>query len=192
MEGMDASAQTFTSPHRPMGWFGLAMVVALLAITFLDGSSDGHLAFASGVLLFGAIVVMVYLRPMLVLHGDHLLVRNALSDVTVPWNRIEAIDLRQVLEVDVGDRVVRALAFGRTIRQQRRSAKAGAKASDAGLGEVDYTTFVVDRLRNVAQSHGGLRTGAGDAAELEQSWRWSDITVLAVLGLVTASLVLLA
>jgi hypothetical protein len=35
---MESGAQTFTSPQRPTGWFGLAIVAVLLALTFYDGT----------------------------------------------------------------------------------------------------------------------------------------------------------
>jgi hypothetical protein len=184
---MESGVQTFSSPHRPMGWFGLALAAALLVLTFVEGTGLGNWALASAVVLFGAVIAVVYIRPGLVLHEDHLLVRNALSDVVIPWPAIETIGVRHVMEVDVGDRVVRALAFGRTLRQQRRHAAATAK-----VGEMDYTEFVVDRVRTVARERGGLRTGAPDGAAPVGSWRWLEIGVLLALAVLTLVLLVLA
>jgi len=185
---MDSGAQTFTSPQRPTGWFGLAIVAVLLALTFYDGTGAGHLAFASGVVLFGAVIVAVYLRPAVLLREEHLLVRNALSSVTIPWGAIESVRVRHVLEVDVGERVVRALAFGRTARQQRRHAVASAKPSEPVRGEVDYTEYVVDRVRTAAAEGRHRQDGAG----VTSTWRWPEIAVLAGLAVLTAVLVVLA
>ena len=184
---MESGAQTFTSPQRPTGWFGLAIVAVLLALTFYDGNSYGHLAFASGVLLFGAVIVAVYLRPAVLLREEHLLVRNALSDVTIPWGAIESVRVRHVLELDVGERVVRALAFGRTPRQQRRHATASVTPRDPGRDEVDYTEWVVDRIRAVAADH--VRTGE---TEVTSRWRWPEIAVLVGLAVLTVGLTALA
>jgi uncharacterized SAM-binding protein YcdF (DUF218 family) len=176
-----------------MGWFGLVVVVAVLVVTFLDGSSTGHLAVACGVLLFASIVVAVYIRPGVQLRDDHLLVRNALADQAVPWGAIEAVGVRHVLEVDAGDRVVRALAFGRTARQQRRHAKATVKSADAGSPDgVDYTDFVVGRIRNAAESHGALRVGAGTGEPVTTTWRWAEAGVMAALAVATVVLALLS
>jgi hypothetical protein len=185
---MDSGAQTFNSPQRPTGWFGLAIVAVLLAVTFYDGTSYAHLAFASGVLLFGAVIVTVYLRPALLLREEHLLVRNALSSVTIPWGAIESVRVRHVMEVDVGERVVRALAFGRTARQQRRHAVASAKPEDPVRDEVDLTAYVVDRVRTAAVEgrHGS------DGAEVTSTWRWPEIAVLVGLAVLTVVLVVLA
>ena len=184
---MDSGAQTLTSPQRPTGWFGLAIVAVLLALTFYDGTGNGHLAFASGVVLFGAVIVAVYLRPALLLREDHLLVRNALSSVTIPWAAIESVRVRHVMEVDVGERVVRALAFGRTARQQRRHAVASGKPRDP-VREVDFTEYVVDRVRTAA-AEGRLGT---EGAEVTSTWRWPEIAVLVGLAVLTVVLVVLA
>jgi uncharacterized SAM-binding protein YcdF (DUF218 family) len=175
-----------------MGWFGLVVVVALLVVTFLDGSSTAHWAFACGLLLFGSVVVAVYVRPGVHLRDDHLLVRNALADEAVPWGAIETIGVRHVLEIDAGDRVVRALAFGRTARQQRRHAKATVKAGDGPVGAVDYTDFVVGRIRNAAESHGGLRVGAASGEPVTTTWRWAEAGLMAALAVATLVLALLS
>ena len=172
---MESGAQTFTSPQRPTGWFGLAIVAVLLAVIFYDGTGEVHLALASGVLLFGAVIVAVYLRPAVLLRKEDLLVRNALSSVTIPWGAIESVRVRHVMEVDVGDRIVRALAFGRTVRQQRRHAVAASKAGDPVRDEVDYTEYVVGRVRAAAEGHAG--TGG---TEVRSWWRWPEIAVLTV------------
>jgi hypothetical protein len=184
---MDSGAQTFHSPQRPTGWFGLAIVAVLLALTFYDGTGYGHLAFASGVLLFGAVIVAVYLRPAVLLREEHLVVRNALSSVTIPWRAIESVRVRQVMEVDAGERVVRALAFGRTPRQQRRHAVASAKPRDPVRDDVDYTEYVVDRVRAAAEDRGGT-----DRGEVTGTWRWPEIGVLVLLALLTVVLAVLA
>jgi hypothetical protein len=170
-----------------MGWFGLVVVAALMGITLADGTTAGHLAFASGAALFGVVVVVVYLRPAVVLGPEHLLVRNALSDVTVPWHTIDSVHVRHVMEVDTTARTVRALAFGRTTRQQRRRAVAPTGTGSTVPGEVDYTDFVVDRIRAAAEPHRG-----GADTQVRTSWRWPEVTALAALTVLTVVLALLA
>jgi hypothetical protein len=169
-----------------MGWFGLALMAALLALTLYDGTNLAHLAFASGVALFSAVIAVVYVRPGLTLHADHLLVRNALSDVSIPWRLIESITVRHVMEIDVGEKVVPALAFGRSVRQQRQYA-----ATPSKLGEMDYTDHVVDKVRDAVRQHARV-TAPDDDRDAVACWRWPDIAVLAVLTLLTASLIVLA
>jgi hypothetical protein len=186
MERMATDEDTFTSPQRTTGWVGLATMIVLLVVTLSDGTGLGHLALASAVLLYGAITVAVFLRPAVVVEDDHLLVRNSLTDVVVPWPAIRGVALRYVMELDVGDRVVRAVAFGRTPRQMRHQAR-----NVAGVAEVDYTSVVMNRLREVAAKKGGLRASAG-TEPVTTTWRWAEVAVVAALGVLTVVLVVLA
>lgn len=191
--------ETFASPGAGFGWFGVVVVVAFVSLVLSDGRSVGHLAFVAGFALFAAVVVSVNIRPRLHLYPEHLLVRNALTDVWVPWASIELVEVRQVMEIDVGDDVVRALAFGRTIRQQRRHAmnakgptvRAAEQGSD--LQGVDYTDFVASRLTDLAQSRGGgIGRGRRPAQPVVRTWRWVEVAVLGLLTALTAVLALLA
>jgi len=185
---MEPAEETFTSPHRATGWVGLVTMAVALAVTLDDGTDLKHLAFASAVVLFGAVSAVIFLRPELVVHEDHLFVRNSLRDFTIPWTSIQAIVVRYVMEVDAGEQVVRADAFGRSPRQLRNQRRATAVGA-----EPDYTEVVVVRLREIAAARGGLRPdAAGDGARPAWSWRWLDVSVLAVLALVTVVLVVLA
>lgn len=171
-----------------MGWFGLALMAALLAITLYDGTDLDHLAFASGVLLLSGVITVVYVRPCLALYADHLLVRNAISNVAIPWNAIESVSVRHVMEIDMGDKVVPALAFGRSLRQQRQYA-----ATPSKLGEMDYTDHVVDKVRDAVRQHASQRVAsAADDAAPVGSWRWVDIGILVGLAVLTAVLTVLA
>ena len=183
---METVEDTFTSPQRTTGWVGLATMIALLVITLADGTGLGHLAFACAVVLYGAITVAIFLRPAVVLEDDHLFVRNSLSDVVVPWTAIRGIALRHVMELDVGDRVVRVVAFGRTPRQVRHQAR-----DVAGVAEVDYTSIVMNRLREVAAKKGGLRSSVG-SEPVRVTWRWPEVAALAFLTALTVVLVVLA
>jgi hypothetical protein len=183
---MGTEEDTFTSPQRTTGWVGLATMIVLLVVTLADGTGPGHLAFASAVLLYGAITVAIFLRPAVVVQDDHLLVRNSLTDVVVPWQAIRGIALRYVMELDVGDDVVRAVAFGRTPRQLRHQSR-----DAAGVAEVDYTTIVINRLREMAAKHGGLRSSAG-SEPVTTTWRWAEVALVAVLSMLTVVMVVLA
>jgi len=192
--------EKFSSPSAGFGWFGVVVAAAIVGLVLSDGRSVGHLAFVAGFLLFAAVIVSVNVRPSLHLYAEHLLVRNALTDVRVPWASIEMIEVRQVMEIDVGDHVVRALAFGRTLRQQRSHAisRRGTSVSTAGSGRalqgVDYTDFVASKLVAVAQSRGGGVGGGqtGSDHPVVRTWRWAEVSVLGGLGILTAALVVLA
>lgn len=173
---MERGAQAFSSPYSSTGWLGLATMAAALVITLYDGTGPGHLAAASAILLLAAVIGVLLLRPGLVVHEDHLLVRNSLTDVVVPWTAIREVSVGLVMQIAVGDRIVRAVAFGRTPSELR---KPGRRT------EVDYTDLVVARLREVAETHGGLRPDAGTDVVTSTSWRWPDIGVLIGLGVLT-------
>lgn len=192
--------EKFSSPGAGFGWFGLVVVAAFVGLVLSDGRGAGHLAFGTGFLLFAAVIVSVNIRPSLRLYAEHLVVRNALTDVWVPWASIERVEVRQVMEIDVGDRVVRALGFGRTLRQQRshtlknRDRPAIGGGDGRALEGVDYTDFVASRLMNVAQSRGG---GIGNvqrrpADPVVRTWRWLEVAVLGTLAALTTVLAVLA
>jgi len=192
--------ESFGPPSAGFGWFGIVVVAAFVGLVLSDGRSVGHLAFVAGFLLFAAVIVSVNIRPSLRLYAEHLLVRNALTDVWVPWASVERVEVRQVMEIDVGDDVIRALAFGRTLRQQRSHAARNqnrpvlAEGDGRALQGVDYTDFVAAKLMNVAQSRGGggSRPGGPEQHPVVRTWRRAEMGLFGVLAALTAVLTLLA
>lgn len=190
--------EKFPSPSAGFGWFGVVVVAVFVALVLSDGRGYGHLAFVAGFVFFAAVTASVNIRPGLHLYAEHLLVRNALTDVWVPWSAIELVEVRQVMEIDVGDHVVRALAFGRTLRQQRshvRNRDRSTVSADHGraLQGVDYTDFVASKVQSVAQSRGGgIGRSDGTAAPVVRTWRRREVAVLVLLAAVTVVLGLLA
>ncbi len=188
--------EKFGPPSAGFGWFGVVVVAAFVGLVLSDGHSVGHLAFVAGFLLFAAVIVSVNIRPSLRLYAEHLLVRNALTDVWVPWASIDRVEVRQVMEIDIGADVIRALAFGRTLRQQRSHAARNQNrpVMDGGDGRalqgVDYTDFVAAKLMNVAQSR--ARGSSRPGGPVVRTWRWAEVALLGVLGALTAVLALLA
>jgi len=73
-----------------------AMILALIALP-VALTADGPVAATSyAVLVLGLLgIYAVLLRPAVVAAGDHLLLRNMLSDIEVPWHLVEDLNVRQ-------------------------------------------------------------------------------------------------
>jgi len=73
-----------------------ALVLALIALP-VALTADGAVAATSyAVLVLGLLgIYAVLLRPAVVAAGDHLLLRNMLSDIEVPWHLVEDLNVRQ-------------------------------------------------------------------------------------------------
>jgi hypothetical protein len=56
---------------------------------------------------------------------------------------------------------------------------------------MDYTDHVVDKVRDAVRQHARVSAPDDDRGAVA-CWRWPDIAVLAVLTLLTASLIVLA
>lgn len=166
---------------------GAITLVAMLAFaafgTFYPDSGWPDWLVA-GALLLAAVVYVVQLRPAVVVDRSVLTLRNMLETVHVPLSAIDAVDVQQLLVVEVGDRVYESPAVGRTRRQIRRDA---ALPVDHHLTEDSFGLIIEHTIRERAKDARRAARGAA-APQVRRVRAWPEIAllVLGVLGLVLA------
>ncbi len=200
----NGSVEKFTPTTRVSSYLGLLVVVGGIALTLSDGHSVAHWAVIAGWLFLATTLVLVNLRPAVYARADSVLVRNALTDVEVPWRLITLVEVRHLLEIVAGDRVVKALAFSRTTRQQRRYERTAGVTVRRSMDQpltgremtegVDYTDYVAQRLRDLVRKHCGGQAGepASEGLRVVTRWRWAEVAVLVVLAVMMVVLIVIA
>lgn len=201
----DRLLERFPCSSRVTGWIVLVGLAVAGALVLYDGFNLAHAAALAALLLFGLGVWLTMVRPMVVLHRDHVLLRNALTDIAVPWDRVESVEVRQVLVIWTEEGRVTSLVAGRSPRRQLLHRRGGAGPGLAGAGgeavsayrspafggkqdvRVDYADAVARRIDDRATTH---RQTAGDPSGIHTRWR--RVESLAVIGVAVAFGVLLA
>lgn len=206
--------QRFPCSSRTTGFVALAGLAVAVVFVLIDGDNVAHWAVVTALVLLGLGVWLTMIRPAVNAHEDHVLVRNALSDTSVPWHLVESVELRQVLVIRTEDKTVHGIAVGRTARQQLKQRRQGSKspkspfsggalggiggavgsgggasASPAGLGSMDYADLVVARLDNFATTNRERSMGRSD---LDRHWRWTEAAAVVAVAVVFVVLVVLA
>lgn len=200
---------------RPSGWrwvgvVGIVILTALCVLEVAQDTSRAGLTVALGLALFAAVMYIALVRPTMLAHLDHLLVRNLVTDVCVPWHLITDAEVRQTLRIYTRDRVVHAVAVGRSARQQLRDhTRATAGGSGTGSmfgmgrvekhasegqpnlerGTVEYEDFVAQRVLTLA---GQQSSASRHLDRLEQHWAYPEIIVLLALAAAFVVLLVLA
>ncbi|MGI8675749.1 MAG: hypothetical protein ACR2JT_02325 [Nocardioidaceae bacterium] len=191
------------SAGRWFGVVGIGVLCVLAVLLVADHRSAGTVATAVGFVLFALTMWVSMVRPTVHAYTDHLLVRNLVSDVVVPWHLIRDAEVRQTLRVYSRDRVVNAVAVGRTVRQQVRASRPGLGVgtsfgmgrSQAALGpvrtaenqhSVAYQDFVAERIMLLA----GLQK---EASRHHPSVvrRWAYVEIAALIGVAVAFVIVL-
>ncbi len=195
-------------------WFGIAGIVvaaALLGLIVADsGAGATAAAVAAGLVWFAVGMYVALVRPTMHAYTDHLLVRNLVSDTHVPWHLITDAEVRQTLRVYTRDKVVHAVAIGRTARQQMRlnarstggGAGTGAMfgmsriekhATEGGpnaeYGSVEYVDFVTQRVLTLAKQQ---QQESRHMAGIRRRWAYLEIAALVLLAIVFVVLVVVA
>ena len=181
---------------RVVAWIFIAFAAANLVDILIRGrGQSGRIAFAAMIALaLGAFVLG--LRPAVVADARHVLLRNLLRDVTVPWGTVTAIDSTDALRVHAGPAVFRSWAIAAGNRARRRALRAEADTSQgsaareatarSGMAGRTHADFVVDQLTQVWRAR---RAEAGGAPQVRWSLPAVGSVVVAVLLVVGAVVV---
>jgi hypothetical protein len=169
--------QYLSTSNRITGVVVMAIGLLGLIDILLEWRTLGGLEVAAliGILMLIAYVGLV--RPSVTLRPQNLLIRNHLRDHVVPWNKITAVDVTDILRVHLGDRKLRCPGVQLVMRDLRKQRAGGHKlGSDSSVSRAD---FVVERIDN----HVNLHTGSGTPdAEVVTTWARPELTVAAVLA----------
>jgi len=202
--------ERFPCSSRTTGFVALTGLTVAIVFVVADGRSVGHWAVVAALVLLALGAWLTMVRPTVSAHDDHLLVRNALTDTTVPWHLVQSVEVRQVLVVRTEAHTVHGIAVGRSARQQLRQRRHGTGGSSVGGGlsgpdgpgmrgsdsggsgsstdqerRGDYASMVAQRLSNLIAMN---RRQSMQLPALDKQWRWPE--VVAVVGVAVAFILL--
>jgi hypothetical protein len=132
--------------------------------------------------LLAVISYVAQIRPAVILGESHLTLRNMLGTVHVPWAAVGEVNVRQIVTVEVGERVFDSPAVGRSPRQIRRD---DALPPDHYATQDSFGLIVENQIRQRA-SDARTRQGieeysdeqAALAAEVREARAWPEIVLL--------------
>lgn len=181
---MSKRAQTFRSPGGVVtGALTVLVTLALAAFgAFYPGAGWPDWLIAAMVLL-AVLAYVAQIRPAVVLAESHLVLRNMLETVRVPWPAVGEVLVRQVLTVEVGDRVFDSPAVGRSPRQISRDA---ALPPDHHATESSFGLFIETAIQHRAadaRAQQGIEDASDEqaalAAGVHRTRAWPEIVLLA-------------
>jgi hypothetical protein len=145
--------------------------------------------------LLAVAAYVAQIRPAVVLGESHLTLRNMLQTVHVPWAAVGEVLVRQILTVEVGERIYDCPAVGRSTRQMRQD---NALPVDHPVTEDSFGLIIENQIRQRAEearARQGIEEASAEQAALADDVRrvraWPEIVLLvaAVTGLVVAIVV---
>ena len=177
---------------RIVGVVGLLAVAGVVLLGVTGAGGDYHPAAYAICGLVGVVIWVVILRPVVAIDGDRLVLRNPLSQVSVPLAAIEQIAIRRWLAVRVGDRRLTNAGISRTRRQGVRDDQRG-DVTGMEIAALSYGAIVerrIQRLTEDARDRQGIKNYSDEqlalAADVRRTWAWPEIAALVVLALATA------
>lgn len=170
---------------RVLGVAGLVAVGLWIGLMLAGGDigeSLDVLAVLAAVALFSWVALV---RPAVHAYEDHLLLRNLLRDIEVPWHLVGSVRVSQTLRVEADDRVWHGVAISRSARTElraQRSARqpggATAVSSSSQVYAPEYTDFVVDRILYLASEHAEV---SRRRAHVTRRWAVAELVLAALL-----------
>jgi hypothetical protein len=89
---------------------GIVLAVGLLLDNVIVNSGEGFITIAA---ISTAIVLasyVLFLKPKIVFYDEGITITNMLSEVTVGWHQVEAVETRYCMSIQVDDRIIYAVA----------------------------------------------------------------------------------
>lgn len=189
---------------RWWGIVGLVMVAFVVAAVVSSGTDPASLAVAAGAVFIGWATYAALVRPTIHAYDDHLLLRNALSDLRVPWQLITDVDVKQTTCVYTGAERHHGIAIGKSARYLIRGGKRAMSLSMTpateslatkptltgsdvtGMHYADYVVIRIDSLRKERKR----RTDGIDS--VQKQWAWPTVAAGAAIVVGFVVLVVLA
>lgn len=179
-----------TVPSQVIGWgmVGGALLLSLLtARDLIEGRTSGPvdvvppLALIVGV---AAVAMVLFLRPKAVLYPDRVELTNVLSDVVVPFTRVEDVTFQWALELH-DDQGRRHSAWAVPVRREmvrRRSiddfAETTRRRGSAGTTAQTAADEVLRALGRWRLEGGEAAADAPDAPRVTQTVAWPAVVAL--------------
>lgn len=117
------------------GWFGMAFAAILIVVALWNGTSRGEWQVVACACFGAALCWTVMLRPRVVFAPSALVLRNLLSDVTIPYLLLDSVVVRTVTCAFVDGHRYVGLGVGRSRASMTRKPDSGmfsSRASRAG------------------------------------------------------------
>lgn len=146
-----------------LGVVGLAALGVWIGLLLVGGDIGDSLDVLAVLVAAALFCWVVFVRPAVHAYEDHLLLRNLLRDIEVPWHLVDSVRVSQTLRVEADDRVWHGVAISRSARTElraQRSARqpggATAVSSSSQVYAPEYTDFIADRIRHLATEHAAV------------------------------------
>jgi hypothetical protein len=196
----DGRAEHFKpTSGRLVGFTSLGAVVALLLYLAVEVRTLTGLRVALGLVFVGVLVWATQLRSRAVARAGVLTLRNSFRDAVVPLALIDEVSVRRMLMVWVGGERFVCLGIGTPLRKMMRVKSRGpssllgwdrledyTEAStplDPDRSEVRYETFVVTRIRDLAEeARDRAARGGTPQPRPRRTWAWPEIVALTLTG----------
>jgi quinol monooxygenase YgiN len=181
---------------RFAGWVWMVFAALNLADLIWRGRDIESLVAAAVMLLGSGVAYAVALRPRIVADEDSLRFYNLIRDVRLPWESIERFEGGDAVHAHVGEKRFRAYVL-QTSPRSRVKSELKARREDKKLPEAvaEYmrgrtaTDFTIEQLRELAEQNRG---DGGGPAEVTVRWSWPAILGVALPGLLTVVMIVLA
>lgn len=188
---------------RPTGGLimGSLAVISALVVVGIAVADPGEMPaeLVAGAAVLGVLGWATMLWPRLSVTSEDLVMRNVVETIRLPLAAIEALAVRQVLAVRVGDKRYVSTALGRSWRKTMVGDKpATRKDTDRPVTEIDYVDYVETEVRNRmerARAVAGVTLLSDEqlalAAGVRRQPAWLPIALIAasVLALVASFLI---
>lgn len=170
---------------RVLGVLGLLLGLGI-AVGAPAAGIEGAWVWSAVGLLVAVLMWAGLLRPVVLIEGDELVLRNMLDTVRVPLAAIDTVAVGQVLAVFVDDDRYVAPSIGRSRRQLHGRRLPGAMADAPQLPDVGL--FVEERIRHRVET--AQKTGA-EPGPVVRERAWAEIAALVVAGVLVVVAVVL-
>jgi len=193
---------------RWLGIVGLGLLAILAVAIGTTGLDTATIVALVVIALVAVLVLSALVRPRINAYEDHLLLRNAWSDVRIAWHSISDVDVRQTLRVYVGTDLHHGVAIGKSTRKLLKGNLRGGSLTSTMFGSsrgdelasrptlmgadvrgMQYADYVVIKIGSYssAQAH-----ASQDREPVTRTWAWPYIVPAAVLLLLAVILPLAA
>ncbi|MBD8868677.1 hypothetical protein [Nocardioides donggukensis] len=181
---------------RYSGIFGIALVVLLALGSLVDGWQAGDAAILAGLALAALLIWAVVLRPVVLIDGSDLVLRNMFSTTRVALAAVEEVQVKHVLTVLAEGRTLHSTAINRKrVRRTRAAARTGRTGHEPGPVHPSFPDLVESRIRRLAADERQRRGAEGAAVDptpaVRREWSWPLVAVAVALLVDTAALTLL-
>lgn len=171
---------------------GIFLSLGILADNLFVGKGEGFLKVAAISVAIALASHVLFLRPKIVFFDEGITITNMLSEITVGWHQVEAVETRYCMSIQVDDKIIYAVAAPAPGRYHSRT------VHESELRGISVPTTESLRPGDSPRSHSGVaahfaRTRMNDffKRELEPTITytttakpWAALTALGLLAVV--------